>query len=93
MAFLKCPMYVPRTAAKLIEARGGVLRLMQEVPLTEEEKLVAEGDVQALSRYIQKRKDVPPPAVPDSRYVFSGLTGDPDAAGQLTRRSGEKDTD
>jgi integrase len=71
MACLRCPMYVPRTTDKLIEARDGVLRLLQEVPLTDEEKAVAEGDVHALNRYIQKRTNVPPPAVPDSRYVFN----------------------
>jgi len=71
MACLKCPMYVPKGDAQLIEARDGILHLMQEVPLTEEEKAVAEGDVEALNRYIDKRKAVPPPTVPDARYVFN----------------------
>jgi hypothetical protein len=59
----------------LIEARDGVLRVMQEVPLTEEEKAVAEGDVQVLNRYIQKRTNVPTPAVPDRRYIFNHMEG------------------
>jgi integrase len=71
MACLKCPMYVPQTTGKLIEARQGVLRLLAEVPLSDEEKAVAEGDVSALNRYIQKRSNVPTPQVPGSRYVFS----------------------
>jgi hypothetical protein len=49
----------------------GVLRLMQEVPLTDEEKSVAEGDVQALTRYIEGRKHVPPPNVPSQLYNFN----------------------
>jgi hypothetical protein len=71
MACLKCPMYVPKETTQLIEARDGVLRLMQEVPLTEEEKSVAEGDVQALTRYIEGRKHVPTPELPSPRYNFN----------------------
>jgi hypothetical protein len=67
-------MYVPQTAAKLIEARQGVLRLLAEVPLSDEEKAAAEGDVLALNRYIEKRTSVPTPVVPDSRYVFNPST-------------------
>jgi hypothetical protein len=70
MACLKCPMYVGKETAQLIEARNGVLHLTQEVLLTDEEKAVAEGDVAALNRYTEKHKDVPPPAVPNERYVF-----------------------
>jgi hypothetical protein len=32
----------------LIEARDGVLRLSQEIPVTDEERAVAEGDAEAL---------------------------------------------
>ncbi len=71
MACLKCPMYVAKNVAQLIEARDGVLHLMQEVPLSNEERDVVEGDVKALNRYIEKRKDVSPPPVPDERYVFN----------------------
>jgi len=74
LACLKCPMYVPKETAQLIEARDGVLRLMQEVPLTAEEKSVAEGDVQALTRYIEGRKDVPPPHLPNKLYNFNSST-------------------
>lgn len=71
MACLKCPMYVAKEPAQLIGARDGILRLLQEVPLTDEEKSVAEGDVKALNRYIENRKHVPPPPVPNERYIFS----------------------
>ena len=53
------------------EARDGVLRLAQEVPLTHEERAVAGGNVQALNRYIQKRTSVPL-QIPDWRYAFNG---------------------
>ena len=71
MACLKCPMYVGKSTAQLIEAREGVLHLMQEVPLTAEERAVAEGDVEALNRYIAKRKNVEAPRAPDERYIFN----------------------
>ncbi len=80
-------MYVGKGVAQLIEARNGVLRLMQEVPLTDEERDVAEGDVKALNRYIEKRKDAPTPSVPNERYIFNpeplmasgkGFSGDAD---------------
>lgn len=79
MACLKCPMYVSKSVAQLIEARDGVLHLMQEVPLTDEERDVAGGDVEALNRYIAKRKDVAPPCVPDERYVFNPVAEKDDA--------------
>jgi integrase len=71
LACLKCPMYVPKETAQLIDARDGVLRLMQEVPLTDEEKSVAEGDAQALTRYIEGRRHVPTPQLPSPRYNFN----------------------
>jgi hypothetical protein len=54
-----------------VQARDGVLRLLQEVPLTDEEKAVAEGDVQALNRYIEKRRDIPAPKLPSDRYAYN----------------------
>jgi hypothetical protein len=70
--------------AQLIEARDGILSLMQDVPLTDEERLVAEGDVKALNRYIENRKRIPPPAVPSDLHVLNPSTRprtDPDANG------------
>jgi hypothetical protein len=47
---------------------------MPEVPLSDERKAVAEGDIPALNRYIEKRSSVATPAVPDSRYIFNRVT-------------------
>jgi hypothetical protein len=73
-------MYVPRDVAQRIEARDGVQRLLQEVPLTDEERAVAEGDVVALTRYIAERRDVPPPPVPAPAYVFNARACTPECA-------------
>ena len=87
LACLKCPMYVPRDAGVRLEARAGVQRLLQEVPLTEEERAVAEGDLVALSKYVAARRDVAPPPVPGPAYVFNPEDRTGDAAGG-ERRSG-----
>jgi hypothetical protein len=65
------PKYVGKGVAQLIEARDGVLRLMQEVPLSDEEREVAAGDIEALNRYIEKRRAMPTPAVPNASYIFN----------------------
>jgi hypothetical protein len=44
---------------------------MQEVPLTEEEKSVAEGNIQALTRYIEGRKHAPPTQPTKSTLHFA----------------------
>ena len=64
-------MYVAKGPAQLIEARDGIPRLMQEVPLTDEEKSVAEGDVEALNRYIENRKRTPAPTVQSEFFIFN----------------------
>jgi hypothetical protein len=70
-------MYVAKDSAQLIEARDGVLRLMQAVPLTDEERTVAEGDVTALNRYIENRKHVPLPVAPRELYIFNRVMWQP----------------
>jgi hypothetical protein len=64
-------MYVRKSVTPLIEARDGVLRLMQEVLLTNEERGVAEGDVEALSRYIKKRTYMSTPSIPNKSSIFN----------------------
>lgn len=53
----------------------GSFVLMQEVPSTDEEKSVAEGDVQAPTRYIEGRKHVPPPHPPNQLLQLRFLDG------------------
>src|SRR5258708_26451748 len=72
MACIKCPMHIGIELAQLIRARDGIMNLLQEVPdLSEEEKAVAEGDRDTLNKLIEKYKDVPPPPVPNERYIFN----------------------
>ncbi len=72
MACIKCPMHVGAELAQLIRARDGILNLLQEVPdLSEEERAVAEGDRNTLNKLIERYKEVPPPPVPNERYIFN----------------------
>ena len=56
--------------AQLIEARNGILRLMQEAPLTDEQKSVGEGHVTALNQYIEIRENVQTPQIRGEVYIF-----------------------
>jgi hypothetical protein len=89
-------MYVAKGSAELIEARDGILRLMQELPLTDEERSVAEGDVKALNRYIENRKHLPPPTVPSELHIFNPSTparehSEADGSEPLATRSNMKE--
>jgi len=72
MACIKCPMHVGADLAHLIRAREGVLHLLQEVPdLTDDERAVAEGDREVLTRLVDRHQDIPPPEAPNARYIFN----------------------
>jgi hypothetical protein len=71
LACLKCDAYFPRELGQLIEARDGVVRFSMEVPLSAEEREAIDGDVEKLNEMIERRKHLPPPPVPDARYVFN----------------------
>jgi hypothetical protein len=63
--------YMWTSSSSLQERGAGCCLLMQEVPLTDEERSVAEGDVEALNRYIEKQKSEPPPPVPSELYSLN----------------------
>jgi integrase len=63
MACSRCDFYEPKTStlAQMLEAKKGIERMFQEIPLTLEEKEALEGDVVALDKWIQKLADIPTP--------------------------------
>jgi integrase len=63
MACAKCSFYVPKDSSKaqLLEGRANLLRMMQEIPLTDEEKLAVEDGIAALNRLSKKLADIPAP--------------------------------
>jgi len=68
MACAKCDFYMPKdsTAALLLEGRTHLLRLLQEIPLGEEEQAAVEDGVAAYENLLLKLSDVPTPARPNA---------------------------
>ena len=64
MACARCDFYVPKDSARgqWLETRDGLLKMLQEIPLNEEERAAVDGDVQALNRLLERLKDVPTPS-------------------------------
>lgn len=64
MACARCDFYVPRESDRglWLQTRDGLLRLLQEIPLSDEERAAVDGDVQALSRLLERLSDVPTPS-------------------------------
>ncbi|MEY1581280.1 hypothetical protein AB7Z98_20730 [Providencia manganoxydans] len=58
MACAKCSFYLPMSSAKAqyIEGRQNLLKLMQEIPLTEDEQAAVENNVEAMDKLIDKLK-------------------------------------
>lgn len=64
MACARCDFYHPRqsTIAQLLEAKGNLLRFLQQIPLTDEERTVVDGDLVAIDRLAAKLADCPTPS-------------------------------
>ena len=56
MACARCDFYSPKESAQmqLLEAKGNLLRLLQEFPLTEEERAAVDGDLVAFERLVTR---------------------------------------
>jgi integrase len=71
MACARCNFYVPKesTRAELIASKAGMIRMLQEIPLTDEERDAVEGDRQAVERLLQRLESTPAPdgSVPRKR--------------------------
>jgi hypothetical protein len=75
MACAKCDFYMPKesTAALLLEGKGHLLRLLQEIPLGEAEQAAVEDGVAAYENLLSKLADVPTPAGPTQRQIGAEL--------------------
>ena len=64
MACARCDFYVPKESDRglWLQTRDSLLKLLQEIPLSEEERAAVDGDVQALDRLLQRLADVSTPA-------------------------------
>lgn len=64
MACAKCSFYMPKedTRIHLLEAQGNLQRMLQEIPLTDEEQAAVEDGMEALTKLEQRLRDVPTPS-------------------------------
>jgi len=71
MACAKCSFYVPKqsTQAQLLEAKTNLERMMQEIPLREEERAAVEDGVAAVEKLCARLLDTPTPAGPTPREI------------------------
>jgi hypothetical protein len=64
MACAKCSFYVPKNSSKsqLVEGKDNLLRLRQEIPLSEEEVDAVDDGVVAMEKLLKSLVDVPTPS-------------------------------
>jgi hypothetical protein len=76
MACAKCSFYRPKgsTAALCLEGKAGLLRLKQEIPLTDAEAAAVEDGVTAFDKLLAQLADVPTPAGPTPRALDQDST-------------------
>src|SRR6266566_1787812 len=63
MACIKCPFFVPKDQARLIEASRTVKRFMEVVELTEEELAAVQDDYHKLEAAVERTQHVIPPTM------------------------------
>lgn len=63
MACAKCTFYIPKpsTKAQLIESKKNLLKMMQEIPLTEGELAAVEDGIEAMDKLVFSLKNSPTP--------------------------------
>lgn len=63
MACAKCSLYLPKSssAAQYIEGRQNLLKLMQEIPLTDDEQAAVENDIGAMDNLLDKLRNIETP--------------------------------
>jgi integrase len=71
MACARCDFYIPKESDRglWLQTRDGLLKLLQEIPLSDEERAAVEGDIQALTRLLERLADVPTPSECQRRDV------------------------
>jgi Phage integrase family len=71
MACARCPYYRPKTATmeQLVEGKANLVRMLEFVRLTEDEKLLVTEGIELHQALIEKLADVPTPAGPTPREL------------------------
>jgi len=76
MACARCDFYNPKGSGRgqLLEAKASLLRLLQEIPLTEEERRAVDGDLSTLDRLVARLVDQPTPSGQTPGQLAAGPT-------------------
>jgi len=90
MACIKCPFFVPKERAQLIEARATMKRFLEVVNLTPEEIAAAQNDLNKLDDTLERTNDQPRPTVLRQRAKGSAQRGIPLAVLNNSFSSAEK---
>ncbi|WP_267436600.1 tyrosine-type recombinase/integrase [Erwinia psidii] len=63
MACAKCSFYLPKSSSEVqyLESRQNLIKLLQEIPLTEDEQAAVDNDIAATERLLTKLSDITPP--------------------------------
>jgi integrase len=71
MACARCPFYRPKTGTReqLVEGKANLVRMLEFIKLTEEEKLLVTEGIELHQELIEKLADVPTPAGPTPREL------------------------
>lgn len=71
MACAKCPFYRPKASAEaqILEAKSNLQRMLQEIPLTDNERAAVEDGIEAVEKLATQLIDVPTPAGPTPREL------------------------
>jgi hypothetical protein len=71
MACAKCPFYRPKTGTmdQLVEGKANLVRMLEFVSLTEDEKLLVTEGIELHQELIEKLADTPTPAGPTPREL------------------------
>ena len=64
LACARCDFYRPRESslAQLLDAKDNILRFLQQIPLSDEERAAVDGDLNAINRLTQQLADRPTPS-------------------------------
>jgi Phage integrase family len=71
LACARCDFYIPKQSsrAQMLESKGNLLRLKQEITLTDEEIAAVDEGVELMNKLIDKLADIPTPAGPTPREI------------------------
>lgn len=71
MACARCSFYVPKGSAEaqLLEGKANLSRMLEEMPLTDEEVAAVEEGIGLHQKLLERLADVPTPSVPTPRQL------------------------